>query len=99
MINGHEVISDCPHYGLCTHVLYVGRCMKECFKRREKEMGTGNYAFWQHRGAHNDYIWAECSNCGFREENWKVAKLGKSDTDYVGVKWNYCPNCGKEMRV
>lgn len=55
-------------------------------------------AYWQHRGAHNDYIWAECSNCGFREENWKVVKLGKSDTDYVDVKWSYCPKCGAKMR-
>ena len=54
-------------------------------------------AYWKHRGAHNDYIWAECSNCGFREENWKVVKLGKSDTDYVDVKWSYCPKCGSIM--
>jgi hypothetical protein len=50
MINAHEVILDCPRYTFCDHVLYVGSCMKECFKRRDKELGASNYAFWRHRG-------------------------------------------------
>ena len=56
-------------------------------------------AYWQHRGKHNDYIWAECSNCGFREENWKVVEMGASDTDYIAVKLPYCPECGSHMNV
>lgn len=52
---------------------------------------------WKHRAHLNDFIWAECSNCGFKQENYKVVKMGRSDTDYVGVKWHYCPNCGARM--
>jgi predicted RNA-binding Zn-ribbon protein involved in translation (DUF1610 family) len=73
--------------------------MKECFKRREKEMGTNNYAFWRHRGAHNDFIWVECSNCGFREEGHKAVVKDGCDTKFKGVKYKFCPMCGKEMRV
>jgi hypothetical protein len=99
MINGNEIISDCPHYTFCTYVLYVGTCMKECFKRREKEMGTNNYAFWRHRGAYNDFLWCECSNCGFRIEAYTAVKAGKSSTDYIDVRYKFCPMCGKEMKV
>lgn len=99
MINEHEVILDCPHYNLCTHVLYVGSCRKECFDKRDKELGASNYAFWRHRGAHNDFIWCECSNCGFRVEAYKAVVSKGRDTNYVDVKYKFCPICGKEMKV
>lgn len=99
MINTHEVILDCPHYAFCTHLLYVGRCMDECLKRRNREYGFSNKAKWKHRGAHNDFIWAECSNCGFRVENYKAVKMGRSDTDYIEVRYKFCPACGKQMEV
>mgnify|MGYP007037159554 CR=1 FL=1 len=73
--------------------------MKECFKRRYKELGVSNHAYWRHRGAHKDFLWCECSNCGFRVEAYKAVSTGRSSTDYVGVKYKYCPMCGKEMRV
>lgn len=99
MINGNEVLSNCPHYTFCAHVLYVGSCMKECLKRRDKELGAKNYAFWRHRGAHNDFLWVECSNCGFRVENYKAVVFDGSDTKFKDVKYKFCPMCGKEMRV
>ena len=52
---------------------------------------------WKNRAHLNDHLWAECSNCGFRQENYKVVKLGRSSDDYVGVRWHYCPNCGAKM--
>lgn len=58
-----------------------------------------NNAYWKNRAYRNDFIWAECSNCGFIVENYKAVKLGKSSSDYVGVKYKFCPICGKEMRV
>ena len=99
MINGNEVISDCPHYAFCGHVLHVGSCMKECFKCRDKESGASNYAFWCHRGAHNDFLWVECSNCGFHVENYKAVVFDGSDTKFKDVKYKFCPICGKEMKV
>jgi predicted nucleic-acid-binding Zn-ribbon protein len=100
MINGHEVISGCPHYTFCAHVLYTGSCMKECFKRHSKEDSSGtNKAKWKHRAAHNDFLWCECSNCGFRVEAYKAVVSEGRDTNYVDVKYKFCPICGKEMRV
>ena len=98
MINAHEVVPNCPHVE-CTHQLYTGKCLDECMKRYRAEMGTSNYAFWRHRGAHNDYIWVECSNCGFRVENYKAVVFDGSDTKFKDVKYKFCPICGKEMRV
>ena len=99
MINGHEVISSCPHYTFCAYLLYTGSCMKECFKRRDKELGASKHAFWRHRGANNDFLWVECSNCGFRVENYKAVEFDGSDTKFKDVKYKFCPICGKEMRV
>lgn len=97
MINSHEVVSDCRHAN-CRHLLDTGKCLDECLKRYRSELGI-NKAKWKHRGAYNDFIWAECSNCGFRVENYKAVKTGHSDTDYVEVKYKFCPMCGKPMEV
>lgn len=55
--------------------------------------------YWMNRTQHNDYLWAECSECGFKEESYKVVKIGKSSNDYIAVKWKYCPKCGAKMNV
>lgn len=52
---------------------------------------------WKNRAHLNDHLWAECSNCGFRQESYKVVELGRSSDDYVGVRWHYCPLCGARM--
>lgn len=56
-------------------------------------------AKWKHRAEHNDFIWCECSNCGFRVEAYKAVVSEGRDTNYVAVKYNYCPICGKSMGV
>jgi hypothetical protein len=98
VINGNEVVPNCPHV-CCTHQLHTGKCLDECIKRYRAEMGTSNHAFWRHRSAYNDFIWCECSNCGFRVEAYKAVVSEDRDTNYVDVKYKYCPICGKEMRV
>ena len=57
------------------------------------------YAYWLHRGRYNDYIWCECSYCGFWVEAYKAVETQRSSTDYVNVRYKFCPICGKEMRV
>ena len=98
MINSNYVVPNCPH-ALCTHQLHTGKCLDECLRRYRAEIKASNHAFWRHRGANNDFIWCECSNCGFRVEAYHAVKLGTSSTDYVDVKYKFCPICGKEMRV
>ena len=56
-------------------------------------------AKWKNRAEHNDYLWAQCSNCGFRVENYKRVKTGRSSTEYTNPIWKYCPKCGAEMSV
>lgn len=96
MRNG-EVIYDCPN-ALCTLPLYTGKCSKECLARYYNTTNS-NYAYWEHRAKHNDHLWVECSNCGFRVENYKAVVLDKCDTKFSDVKYKFCPICGKEMRV
>lgn len=98
MINSHEVILSCPHYTFCSYYLYVGSCKQECLNKRAKELGNA-VAKWKHRAANNDFLWCECSNCGFRVENYVAVVCGKSSTDYVDVKYKFCPMCGKPMGV
>jgi ribosomal protein L33 len=90
-----KIIYDCPNAS-CSEPLYTGRCKQECWDRY---CGKASFARWKHRGMHNDFIWAECSNCGFRVENYKAVRVGKSSTDYVEVIYKFCPMCGKPMEV
>ena len=55
------------------------------------------YAQWKTREAKNDYLWVECSNCGFRVENYNAVELGSSSTDIIGYKWHACPKCASKM--
>lgn len=55
------------------------------------------YAQWKTRERHNDYLWVECSNCGFRVENYKAVETGISSTDVTGYKWHACPKCTAKM--
>lgn len=54
-------------------------------------------AHWKTREARNDYLWVECSNCGFLVENYKAVKTGRSSTDIVEYKWHACPKCTAKM--
>lgn len=54
-------------------------------------------ATWKHRGDKNDFLWAECSNCGWRVENYKAVEIGVSSTDYIGIKYKRCPKCEAKM--
>ena len=91
-----RVIYNCPH-ALCTTPLYTGECRQDCLDRYYGK--ASDTAKWKHRAEHNDFIFAECSNCGFMEEAWKVVKKGGDDRTYIKAKWKYCPMCGKPMEV
>ena len=54
-------------------------------------------AHWMTREHKNDYLWVECSNCGFLVENYKAVNVGKSSTDIIGYKYHACPKCTAKM--
>ena len=56
-------------------------------------------AKWENRAQYNDYLWTQCSECGYRTEMYNAVETGRSDAEYVAVKWLYCPKCGSEMSV
>ena len=57
------------------------------------------HGYWKHRAEHNDFLYCECSNCGYTTESYRAIKeYGISDTDYISYKWDFCPNCGCDMR-
>ena len=98
MYNG-RIIYNCPNAN-CYHPINTGKCLDECWRRYrgnpEKNCDT---AYWEHRAKYNDYLWVECSHCGFRVENYKAVVFDGSDTKFSDVKYKFCPICGKEMRV
>ena len=102
MINSNEHITNCPRWAFCSTPLYTGRCSKICFEMRDKYervYKTETEAKWKHRAEYNDFCFVECSNCGFRVENYKAVIMGDSDRDLVGVNYRFCPMCGKQMGV
>jgi hypothetical protein len=102
LINNHEHITSCPRWATCSTPVYTGSCSKICFELKnkyERVYGKSSIAYWRSRAQHNDYLWAECSNCGFRVEAYNAVVCGKSSSDFVDVKYKFCPICGKEMRV
>lgn len=98
MINAHEVVPNCQH-ALCTTPLYTGKCSDECLKRYRKEFGHRTEAKWKTRAEYNDFLWVECSNCGFRVENYKAVKQTKSNRECDEAIYKFCPICGKSMGV
>ena len=56
-------------------------------------------AKWKNRIEYKDYLWAECSNCGFRVENYKAVETGRSSVEYTDCIYKYCPICGAKMSV
>ena len=92
-----KLIYDCPKAG-CVYSLFAGRCKDKCRSKHHIE-ATEKFAYWEHRAKYNDFIWVECSNCGFRVENYKAVIADRGDTGFSGVKYNYCPICGKPMKV
>ena len=87
--------------GLETKEQVIKACMKRKCPLVEKEVIPDDIheAYWLHRAQHNDYIWVECSKCGFRVENYKAVVLDYCDTLFKNIKYYYCPICGCKMRV
>lgn len=102
----HLMLSDRIIYSCnnanCHEPIDTGRCKEECWRRYREEKKTNTedkFAYWEHRAKHNDYLWVQCSNCGFRVENYTAVVLDGCDTKFKDVKYKFCPICGKEMRV
>lgn len=64
-----------------------------------EEAGERKQAKWESRAEYSDYLWAQCSECGFQTESYNAVETGRSSAEYVAVKWHYCPKCGAEMSV
>lgn len=54
-------------------------------------------AYWRSCKYENDMLHCECSNCGYMADNYDAVKTGGTSTEYVGVKWHFCPRCGAHM--
>jgi DNA-directed RNA polymerase subunit RPC12/RpoP len=59
------------------------------------------YAQWKTREARNDYLWVECSNCGFIVENYIAVDMkgGNRSENITGYKYHACPKCEAKMRM
>lgn len=86
--------SDCLK---CIHAPVCARHMGGMNLMKCEDYKENLIAFWKTRENKNDYLWVECSNCGFRIENYNAVNTGKSSTDIIGYKWKACPKCGAHM--
>lgn len=66
---------------------------------KDKDTEVPTIGYWRNRGDKKDFLWCECSNCGFMIENYVAVIMGTSDIDYIGVKYNFCPKCGAKMEA
>lgn len=72
--------------------------IKHIFPHRGESKRTGSVgAYWKHMGDKNDYIHCTCSDCGYMTEALRAVEIGRESTNYTGVKWRFCPNCGAPM--
>lgn len=86
----HECLK-CIHFPVCA-IRMGGMNLVGCKDYKEELI-----AQWKTREHRNDYLWVECSNCGFIVENYNAVKLGISSTDVIGYKWHACPKCTAKM--
>lgn len=88
-----------PYYYHEGEDFYSGVCAVEseiaCLNAYVFDESTASH--WKTREDKNDFLWVECSNCGFIVENYQAVNLGKSSTDIVGYKWHACPKCTAKM--
>ena len=40
-----------------------------------------------------------CSSCGFRVETVRAVETGWTSSEHVGVKYKFCPVCGRAMHI
>lgn len=83
--------TKCSHFTVCSRLM-GGMNLDRCEDYKEELV-----ARWKTREKKNDFLWVECSNCGFIVENYKAVNLGKSSTDVIGYKWHACPRCTAKM--
>ena len=81
----------CIHFTVCSRHM-GGMDLCKCEDYSEELI-----AHWKTREEENDFLWVECSNCGFLVENYEAVKTGISCTDIVGYKWHACPKCTARM--
>lgn len=89
MINGAEIVPTCTN-AMCSTPLYTGSCSKECLTRYKNETQKQvrvKLSHWINPTYKNDFIWVECSKCGFRIDM------------HVSEFYKFCPHCGKNMEV
>lgn len=44
-------------------------------------------------------LFVSCSACGFRVETLRAVETGWTSTEHVGLKYKFCPECGKPMML
>ena len=93
----------CAHWRVCENI--SDPLMRNIVNGNEVEskclafMPNPIIAQWKTREARNDYIWVECSNCGFLVENYKAVETSRSSIDVIGYKWHACPKCTAKMTI
>lgn len=93
---GLDVSTDrCPRCGVRVSARGIDRRLLSV--PDDPDAGLEPEAYWTSQEERNDYIWARCSKCGFTVEALRCVKTGRSSNDYTGVKWPFCPRCGRRM--
>lgn len=67
------------------------------FPHQGEAKKKGIKAYWKSCKHRNDFVHCECSKCGFTIEANRAIKYGSHSTDYIDVKYRFCPECGSPM--
>lgn len=73
--------------------------MANARQRKKIQAKDVERAFWEHMASQGDLSHAKCSNCGFTVETARAVETGWSTTEYVSVRYRFCPMCGRAMSV
>ncbi len=67
-------------------------------KNKKRNRQAPQNAFWE-PDTSGPVTKARCSACGFTVEPVRAVETGWASTEFTGVKYRYCPMCGKPMAV
>lgn len=66
-------------------------------RKKKKRPARQPSAYWTPSGIFETM--AKCSACGFEIQATLAVETGWAMSDFTGVKYKFCPSCGKPMLV
>lgn len=66
-------------------------------RKKKKRSAKAAPAYWTASG--KGPMFTACSKCGFQIETLRAVETGWTSTEYVGIRYRFCPSCGSPMHL